>query len=115
MTEAIEMIDYIKTRKTEELAKVKKRNEADARKEESLLKALNAEYKRKVAELDGIREECEHLQTILEQKKARVADLQQQMDVETCLFVNQKVTLSVSCPIISHRVENHISILTGSE
>lgn len=95
LVEAVKMVDYLKAKKVDELENVRKRNAEDARKRESLLHAQQVEYKRKNAELDGIREECEYLQTVLTQKKTRVADLEKQMDFETSLFVDQRVALSV--------------------
>ncbi|XP_037050222.1 kinesin heavy chain-like [Bradysia coprophila] len=94
MMEGIEMMEYLKKKNAEELEHLTKRNEEAARKEASVLNAQQSEYKRKVNELDGIHKECEYLQNVLKQKKAKVDDLQDQMDGETSLFVKQTVALS---------------------
>ncbi|KAG4071308.1 hypothetical protein HA402_004012 [Bradysia odoriphaga] len=94
MMEGVDMMEYLKKKNAEELELLTKRNEEAARKEASLLNAQKSEYKRKVNELEGIHKECEYLQNVLKHKKAKVDDLQNQMDVETSLFVKQTVTLS---------------------
>lgn len=65
-------------------------------KQTTFLGGHKAEYHTKLEELGPVQLEFESLQSHLKRKKDIIAELQKEMEAETCLLEEQKKTLSVS-------------------